>query len=396
MTLSESNKARLTAALAERYRIEGELGSGGMATVYLAEDLKHSRKVAVKILKPELAEALGHERFLREIEIVAGLTHPNILTLIDSGDADGLLFFVMPYVTGETLQARIDREGPLPVEESLRIAREVADALAYAHENGVIHRDIKPSNILFEAGHAVISDFGVARAVGAAGVTDATATGMAVGTPKYMSPEQAIGGEVDGRADIYALGCVLWEMLAGAAPFDGPTPQVILANKLSDTTPSLRTRRRSVPSEVEGVIERAMASLAADRFGTARELEQALAEPETAERMRRAAASKPGQTGWPESLSSLWLRGSLVDVRAGDTPRGPEPVRAGRASSRESDRRGRPFRRRPAPGPHRSSGFHRRFSRDFPSFHRALPRHGNDRAGDRCRTGRSGRSDLLT
>ena len=285
MTLSESNEARLTAALTERYRIQGELGSGGMATVYLAEDLKHPRKVAVKVLKPELAEALGHERFLREIEIVAGLTHPNILTLIDSGDADGLLFFVMPYVRGETRQARIDREGPLPVEESLRIAREVADALAYAHDNGVIHRDIKPSNILFEAGHAVISDFGVARAVGAAGVTDATATGMAVGTPKYMSPEQATGGEVDGRADVYALGCVLWEMLAGRAPFDGPTPQVILANKLSDTTPSLRATRRTVPSEVEGVIERAMAPLAADRFATARELEKALAEPETAERM---------------------------------------------------------------------------------------------------------------
>jgi len=220
---------RLRAALADRYRIEGELGSGGMATVYLAEDLKHPRKVAIKVLKPALAESLGHDRFLREVEIVAGLTHPNILKLIDSGESDGLLFFVMPYVSGETLQDRIRRGGPLPVEEALRIAREVADALAYAHENGVIHRDIKPSNILFEAGHAVISDFGVARAVGAAGGTEATATGIAVGTPKYMSPEQATGGEVDGRADIYALGCVLWEMLAGGAPFDGPTPQAILA-----------------------------------------------------------------------------------------------------------------------------------------------------------------------
>jgi serine/threonine-protein kinase len=323
MALSEDTADLLKAALADRYRIERELGKGGMATVYLAEDLKHPRKVAVKVLKPELAQAVGHERFLREIEIVAGLTHPNILTLIDSGEADGLLFFVMPYVKGETLQARINREGPLPVEEALRFAREVADALAHAHENGVIHRDIKPSNILLEAGHAVISDFGVARAVDEAGVTDATATGMAVGTPKYMSPEQATGGEVDGRADVYGLGCVLWEMLAGGAPFDGHTPQAILANKLSDSTPSLRARRRTVPPEVEGVIERAMAPLAGDRFGTARELEQALAEPETAERIlprrrrqarvRRlagfAVAALIGVAGW-------WMFGRGTPVEA--------------------------------------------------------------------------------
>jgi serine/threonine-protein kinase len=293
-----------------------------MATVYLAEDLKHPRKVAVKVLKPQLAEALGHERFLREIEIVAGLSHPNILTLIDSGEADGLLFFVMPFVTGETLQARIDREGPLFVEEALRIARETADALAYAHEKGVIHRDIKPSNILLEAGHAVISDFGVARAVGVAGMTEATATGIAVGTPKYMSPEQATGGEVDGRADVYALGCVLWEMLAGSAPFDAPTPQAILVNKLSDSTPSLRVRRRSVPSEVEGVIERAMAPLAGDRFSTSREFEKALADPETAERLRPrrrkarvkrlagfALAAMIGLAGW-------WLFGRGTPLEA--------------------------------------------------------------------------------
>jgi len=286
MTSPEDTQERLKTALADRYDIEGKLGGGGMATVYLATDLKHRRQVALKVLHPELAATVGHERFLREIEIVAGLTHPHILTLIDSGEADGLLFFVMPYVSGETLQSRLEREGPFPVEEALRIAREVADALAYAHENGVIHRDIKPSNILLEAGHAVISDFGVARAVGLAGETEATATGIAVGTPKYMSPEQATAGEVDARSDVYALGCVLWEMLAGDAPFDGPTPQVILANKLSETTPSLRTRRRSVPSEVEGVVERAMAPLAADRFGSARELERALAQPETAERIR--------------------------------------------------------------------------------------------------------------
>jgi len=323
MTLSGSVEERLKAALADRYRIESEIGSGGMATVYLAEDLKHPRKVAVKVLKPALAEALGHERFLREIEIVAGLTHPNILTLIDSGKADGLLFFVMPYVTGETLQARIDREGELPVEEALRIAREVADALAYAHENGVVHRDIKPSNILLEAGHAVISDFGVARAMGAAGMTDATATGIAVGTPKYMSPEQATGGQIDGRADVYALGCVLWEMLAGAAPFDGPTPNAILANKLSDTTPSLRTRRRTVPPEVEGVIDRAMAPLAADRYGTAREFEKALAEPETAvtlQAQRRRRSRKRSLAGVASTVLILlvgwWILGRGTPVEA--------------------------------------------------------------------------------
>jgi len=260
-----------------------------MATVYLAVDLKHSRKVALKVLHPELAASVGHDRFLREIGIVAGLTHPRILTLIDSGEADGLLYYVMPYVEGETLKDRLEREGALPLEESLKIAREVADALAYAHDKGVIHRDIKPSNILFEAGHAVISDFGVARAVGVAGVVgeaDTTATGLAVGTPKYMSPEQAAGQEVDGRADVYALGCVLWEMLAGDAPFDGPTPHAILALKSSDSTPSLRTRRRSVPPEVEGVIEMAMAPLAADRYKTARDFEQAIAAPETAERLK--------------------------------------------------------------------------------------------------------------
>jgi serine/threonine-protein kinase len=277
---------RLSEALSDRYAIEREIGRGGMATVYLATDLKHNRKVALKVLHPELAASVGHERFLREIEIVAGLTHPRILTLIDSGDADGLLFYVMPYVEGQTLKERLTREGALPLEESLRIAREVADALAYAHEKGVIHRDIKPSNILFEAGHAVISDFGVARAVGAAGEGDATATGLAVGTPKYMSPEQASGGEVDGRADVYALGCVLWEMLAGDAPFDGPTPHAILALKSSDSTPSLRVRRKSVPPDVEGVIAKAMAPQAADRYTTARDFEGALAEPESAEKLR--------------------------------------------------------------------------------------------------------------
>jgi serine/threonine-protein kinase len=291
---------RLARALEERYVLERELGRGGMATVFLATDRKHRRKVALKVLHPQLAASVGPDRFLREIEIVAGLTHPRILTLIDSGEADGLLFFVMPYVEGETLKDRIDREGPLPVEEALRIAREVADSLAYAHERGVIHRDIKPSNILFEAGHAVIADFGVARAVDAAGGATRgegmTATGLAVGTPTYMSPEQASGGEVDGRADIYALGCVLWEMLTGEAPFSGPTPLAILARKVSDDTPEIRSLRKSVSPEVQDLIAKAMAPLPADRFASVRDFEQALAAPGAAERIRPVPGRRHDQS----------------------------------------------------------------------------------------------------
>jgi serine/threonine-protein kinase len=283
---------RVREALAGLYTIERELGRGGMATVYLATDLKHNREVAVKVLHPELAATLGHERFLREIEIVAALTHPRILTLIDSGEAGGFLYYVMPFVDGETLKQRIQREGQLPLDEALGIAREIVDALAYAHTKGVIHRDIKPSNVLFEAGHSVIADFGVARAVGVAGGGDATATGLAVGTPKYMSPEQAAGDEVDGRADLYSVGCVLWEMLAGEAPFDGPTPQVIVAMKSSDRTPSVRVRRKDVPSDVEGVIAKAMAFQAADRYTTAEDLDRALAAPEFAEKLKPRGAGR--------------------------------------------------------------------------------------------------------
>ncbi len=319
---------RLRESLSDHYTLEREIGRGGMATVFLATDLKHNRKVALKVLHPELAASVGHERFLREIKIVAGLTHPRILTLIDSGEADGLLYYVMPYVEGETLKARLEREGALPVEDSLRIARDVADALSYAHEKGVIHRDIKPSNILFEAGHAVISDFGIARAVGVAGPEDATATGMAVGTPKYMSPEQASAGEVDERADVYALGCVLWEMLAGDAPFDAPTPQAILALKASDSTPSLRTRRRSVPADVEGVIAKAMALQAADRYSTARDFERALADPETAEKLRprhkqaRARALAGVAIVALAALAAWWMFGRGTPLEAA----GPYPL----------------------------------------------------------------------
>ncbi|MDH5548986.1 MAG: serine/threonine protein kinase, partial [Gemmatimonadota bacterium] len=230
--------SRLSTALADRYTMEREIGSGGMATVYLAEDLRHDRPVALKVLKPELAAALGPDRFLREIKTTAQLRHPHILPLLDSGDADGTLFYVMPYVEGESLRDRLNREKQLPVEDALRIAREVADALSYAHSHDVLHRDIKPENILLESGHAVVADFGIARALTAAGGEKLTQTGIAVGTPAYMSPEQSAGEPaIDGRSDLYALGCVLYEMLAGEPPFTGPTAQAIIAKRLAEPPP---------------------------------------------------------------------------------------------------------------------------------------------------------------
>jgi serine/threonine-protein kinase len=208
-------------ALSDRYRVERILGEGGMATVYLAEDLKHHRKVAVKVMRPELAATLGSERFLREVEIAARLSHPHILPMYDSGEANGLLYYVMPYVEGESLHARLRRENQLPVDEAMRLAREISEALAYAHDHGIIHRDIKPANILLSAGHALVADFGIARAVGAGGAS-LTQTGLAIGTPQYMSPEQATGAsDVDGRTDVYAVGSILYEMIAGEAPFTG-------------------------------------------------------------------------------------------------------------------------------------------------------------------------------
>ena len=281
---------RLKTALTDRYAVDREIGRGGMATVFLAEDLKHHRKVAIKVLHPELAVAVGTDRFLREIEIAARLEHPHILTLIDSGEAGGLPYFVMPFVEGESLGERLARKGQLPLDEALRIAGEVADGLDYAHEQGVVHRDIKPGNILLSRGHALIADFGVAKAIGAAsgGDATATATGLSVGTPRYMSPEQAAGAvEVDGRSDVYALGCVLWEMLAGEPPFDGPTPHAILARKVSEEPPEIRVIRRTVPASLENVLAKAIATSPADRFQTAGELASALQAPETVGRVRR-------------------------------------------------------------------------------------------------------------
>ncbi len=237
---------QLKAALTGRYNVERELGAGGMAIVYLAEDVKHHRQVAVKVLRPELAAAIGAERFLREIEISARLQHPHILAVYDSGEAGGFLYYVMPYVEGESLRDRLDRDQQLPLDDALRLAQEVADALSYAHNHDVVHRDIKPENILLSSGHALVADFGIARAITAAGGDRLTQTGLSIGTPAYMSPEQAAGeATVDGRSDIYSLGCVLYEMLAGEPPHTGPNAQAIIAKRLTEPVRSLRERARA-------------------------------------------------------------------------------------------------------------------------------------------------------
>nr|MDQ3081889.1 serine/threonine protein kinase [Gemmatimonadota bacterium] len=258
---------RLRSALTSRYRIVREVGRGGMATVYLAEDLKHDRRVAIKVLAPEVAAALGPQRFLREIQIAAVLAHPHILPLHDSGEADGLVFYVMPYVEGETLRDRLRREPQLPIGEAIQVTREVADALAYAHSLGVVHRDVKPENILFMGGHAVIADFGVATALSAAAGARITEGGLAVGTPEYMSPEQATGHEeVDGRSDTYSLACVLYEMLSGDPPFVAGSFRALLAKKLSEPVPGLMNLRETVSPALEDAVRRALAKSPADRF----------------------------------------------------------------------------------------------------------------------------------
>jgi eukaryotic-like serine/threonine-protein kinase len=283
---------QLSAALADRYRIEGELGQGGMATVYLAHDLRHGRRVALKVLRPELAAVIGAERFLAEIRTTAALQHPHILPLFDSGSAGGepgmpgpLLFYVMPLVEGETLRDRLSREKQLPVEDAVRISREVASALDYAHRHGIIHRDIKPENILLHDGQALVADFGIALAASKAGGARMTETGMSLGTPHYMSPEQAMGErEITARSDVYALGCVTYEMLTGEPPFTGPTAQAIVAKMLTDDPRPPTAARRSVPPAVEAAVLRALEKLPADRWGSAAEYAAALDDGKTAGR----------------------------------------------------------------------------------------------------------------
>ena len=271
--------ARLAAALSDRYRIERELGQGGMATVYLAHDVRHDRMVALKVLRPELSAILGGERFLAEIKTTANLQHPHILSLFDSGEADGLVYYVMPYVEGESLRDRLTREKQLPVDEAVRIATEVADALEYAHQHGVVHRDIKPENILLHGGHAMVADFGIALAASRSeGGTRMTETGMSLGTPHYMSPEQAMGErEITPKSDIYALGCVLYEMLTAEPPFTGATAQAIIARVMTEEPRSLTLQRKTIPPHVEAAVECALQKLPADRFASAAAFAEALA-----------------------------------------------------------------------------------------------------------------------
>ena len=297
---NEDVLSRLRSSLDNRYRIERELGAGGMATVFLAHDLKHDRDVAIKVLHPDLGAALGGERFLSEIRTTARLQHPHILPLLDSGSAEGLLYYVMPLVTGETLRTRLEREKQLPVDDAVRIGGEVADALAYAHELGVIHRDIKPENILLQGGHASVADFGIALAVQQAGGQRMTQTGLSLGTPQYMSPEQAMGERtIDARSDIYALGAVTYEMLVGEAPFTGPTVQAIVARVMTEEPRPLVAQRKAVPDHVEDAVLRALEKLPADRWGSAREFAAALQGTATMRSLRTRTGASQQRGGRP-------------------------------------------------------------------------------------------------
>ncbi|HKW47035.1 MAG TPA: serine/threonine-protein kinase [Gemmatimonadaceae bacterium] len=266
----------LREALREHYAVESEVGRGGMATVFVAEDLKHGRRVAIKVLSPELSSSLDSDRFKREIQIAARLSHPHILPVFDSGEANGLLYYVMPFVEGESLRGRIKRESQLPIDDAIGISCEVADALSYAHSFGVIHRDIKPENILLHGGHAVVADFGIARVIQDAGGQKLTQTGMSVGTAAYMSPEQFSGENIDGRSDLYSLACVLYEMLVGEVPFTGPNAIAIMARHTMELPPSIQIVRGTVPDELEGAIMHALEKVPADRFATVAQFKEAL------------------------------------------------------------------------------------------------------------------------
>ena len=313
-----SRTDQLNASLAKRYAIERELGEGGMATVYLAQDVKHKRKVALKVLKPELGAVLGVERFLSEIQVTANLQHPNLLPLFDSGEADGLLFYVMPFVEGESLRARLDREKQLPIDEAVRIAVAIAGALEYAHDNGVIHRDMKPENVLIQAGQPVIADFGIALAVRNAGGARVTQTGISLGTPQYMSPEQATGDRViDGRTDIYSLAAMTYEMLTGEPPHTGTSAQAIIAKLMTEDVRPLTVLRRNVPAHVDAAVRHGLEKLSADRFATAGDFALAL----TGARPFVTIGAAPGPAAALTAASprARLLVASLAVVAAGAT-----------------------------------------------------------------------------
>ena len=306
--------SRLNDALEGRYRLERELGEGGMATVYLADDLKHERKVAVKVLKPELAAVVGADRFLAEIKTTANLQHPHILPLFDSGEADTFLFYVMPYVEGETLRDRLDRERQLPIDEALGIATAIANALHTAHDHGVVHRDIKPANILLSRGEPLVADFGIALAVGSAGGNRLTETGLSVGTPYYMSPEQATGDQVIGPAsDTFALACVLYEMLVGEPPYPGSTAQAVLGKIIQGVPVSATSVRNSIPPNVDAAIRKALEKLPADRFTGAHDFAKALADPSYRHGEMHGQAQNVSDGKWKRiALGASGLAAALV------------------------------------------------------------------------------------
>jgi serine/threonine-protein kinase len=316
----------LSAALADRYRLERELGQGGMATVYLAQDLRHDRKVAVKVLRPELAAVIGAERFLSEIKTTANLQHPHILPLHDSGAVNGTVFYVMPYVEGESLRDRLTREKQLPIADTVRIASEVASALDYAHRHGVIHRDIKPENILLHDGRALVADFGIALAASTSG-TRMTETGMSLGTPHYMSPEQAMGErEITARSDVYALGAMTYEMLVGEPPFTGPTAQAIIAKVVTSDPVPVSALRKTVPAHVEDAVLTALQKLPADRFATAAGFAEAMAGHGTTTVVRSRAGAPDGRGARPAVARRVAWAGwavALAAIAAALRSRGP-------------------------------------------------------------------------
>ena len=305
---------KLSTALGARYKLQRLLGQGGMAKVYLAQDLKYQRAVAVKVLLPELAESVGAARFLQEIQIAARLHHPHILPLYDSDEVEKFLYYVMPYMEGESLRERLSRERQLPVGDAIQIAREVADALSYAHKAGVVHRDIKPGNILLESGHAIVADFGIARAVGVASAPSVTAPHHVIGTPAYMSPEQTEGSEyLDGRSDIYSLGCVLFEMLVGEPPYNGSTLEAVIARRLSTPIPSPRAFRELVPEVIDAAVKKALARLPADRFVSAAQFAEALATPVTAAIAVGAAQAMVAEPSAVKSVAVLPFENMSTD-----------------------------------------------------------------------------------
>ncbi len=327
---------RLASALADRYSLERELGQGGMATVYLAQDLKHDRRVAVKVLRPELAAVIGADRFLSEIKTTANLQHPHILPLHDSGEADGFLFYVMPFVEGETVRDRLNKEKQLPVADAVRIATEVAAALDYAHRHNVIHRDIKPENILLHDGSALVADFGIALAASKAGGTRMTETGMSLGTPHYMSPEQAMGErEITARSDVYALGCVLYEMLTGDPPFTGSTAQAIVARVVTETPRPMAPQRRTIPPHVEAAVLTALEKLPADRFASAAEFAHALTDTKYASSPTVVTAASGRRPLRPAAWAPWVVAGAALVAGLAIGARvlaGPVPVRPLRLS----------------------------------------------------------------